>query len=405
MQLNDNEFNFWLRSVSMNDLDRFFEFDKTNGLQTSAIFAFHTIKLADLYPLGESENLGRPWEEAIRACAIVPCAASLAFAFDHGMSRWLNLLMLQSLAFDRKSFKGPHFLLLLNAMISAHLENHPLHILWFYARWNEMKGQGTWAEIVGPIELQHLPEEKRSVLEPLWKSLSETVAATDEPNSVMIAETVRTIGERIEYAQAHDFDVDATNIGWWQENPLIEGDFSRASFVNPGDIEDILKNVDPVERRRFMACIARLEGVELPDYFRSENPFSGGPAIKIHQEQGEEALIEYFTNINKFLTAYLLFRGFHNDHPAQNLLWYICMLNFLIGLNSKEYCMRLWKECRTAMEAHVPPIWGLWLLDLGRLMLHKGMFGDTFAGEMQWLHAKERKFLKALQDGNYNSES
>lgn len=405
MKLDLEEINCWVNALPSEDLEQFCVYSDENSTIGNAIVIASTMRLAMTYPLSRAEVPKEEWVGFVRGCCMIPATSLYEFAYGQGLSRYLNLSMLQALAVDRKASPVMQGRILSMAINGSVLENYPLHTLWFVTRWNEWKGRDNWEDKIGTKEQNSLDEDQKKDQDVMWQAFLESARRTDEGAEAMAAEALRLIEEQINLAQAQDFDVDAESIEWWLPEGLLNGDYSGAAYWPADEIEDIFNNIDPQERRRFRAGAQLMVDLPVPEHLLSEIPPAQGTGSKIKEEEGEQAYYEYLHDVNEYVSIYLLFRTFQNEHPSQNLLWYIFNLEFLLRRGSIDLAMRFWVEAHAALESHVSPIWGLWLLDLGRRLLHTGRLGEVFGSEMQWLHQKELKLLSALKAGNFTSES
>lgn len=388
--------------MSQSDMDRFLKFEQENRMLANGIGIFSTMRMAEMYPLAEAKMPLREWEKGMCACTCVPMTALYAFAYDEGIARLLNLLMMQTLCIDRKASPIMQGRLLSLAMSSSIVEGFPLHILWFVTRWQEWKGSGNWEEMIGSGDKF---EASRKPGDPTWQDFLEGLREQNNNAEQIIQKTIATIAARVAAAQAQDFDVDAQSIEWWQEIGKVPGNFLDTAYWPAPEIEEVIANSDPVERRRLAASVKTLKGIELPPFLNFENHFEMGKAVRLNKLRDPELYEDYFGDLLEYIGIYMYFRSMQNEHPSQNLLWYIMHLHYLNGMPTEALAIKLWRESHKALDSHVPPIWGLWLLDLGRQLLHKGVLKREFGQEMAWIHAKERKFVGMLERGDFGSES
>lgn len=327
------------------------------------------------------------------------------FAFDLGLPRGLNLMMMQAAAVDRQSSPVLQGRLLTLGIQFSQQVDCPLHLLWFLCRFEEWLGDGDYVKMMGGPQLDGATgEERERILAEFEASMNKAMEQKAQIPDLK-AKVIETIVQRVRATQASDFDAEPGANHWWSGETLLMIDMSSIAYWPAKEIEDIFSNADPQEWRLFESFLQILPEEHVPPHlFHGAERFRQPKYSELHA-QDKEAAGEYLHDMLELSVVYVLFRNFCHPLPNKMLLLYICQLEHALGQGLGPRALIDYLLIRVAFDFRVPAIHGLWALDLMRQVLHKIGHGPEFGRDMQWLHAEENKLLKRLEMGDFLSDA
>lgn len=327
------------------------------------------------------------------------------FAFDLGLPRCLNLMMMQAAAVDRQSSPVLQGRLLTLGIRFSQMLDCPLHLLWFLCRFEEWLGDGDYKTMMGGPQVDGATGEERERILAEFEASMEKAMQVHAQHSELKANVIQTIVQRVRATQASDFDAEPRSNHWWTAETLLMADLSSIAYWPAKEIEDVFSNADPQEWRSFENFLQLLPEEHCPPHLYHGAARFRQPGYADLQAEDQEAAREYLHDLLELSVVYVLYRNFNHPRPNKALLLSICQLEHSlsqgIGPRGLIDCLFI----RAAFDFRVPPILGLWALDLMRQVLHKIGDGPEFGRDMQWIHAEENKLLKRLEMGDFLSDA
>lgn len=326
------------------------------------------------------------------------------FAFDMGLSRALNLIMLQATAVDRQKSPVLQGRLLSMAVKFAQIDDRPLHLLWFICRYEEWLGEEDYRAMIGEPELGNATGDKRKELLEAFELQVQVFLEVNKTLPELKKNVVAEIIARIKDTQARDFEAEPTANNWWSPTSILMSDFSSMAYWPAKEIEDIFVNADPQEWREFEKFLQTAPEEMMPPHIFHGAARFRQPQYEAIQARDKDEGIRHLRDLLELSTIYVLYRNFCLNHLNKMLLIFICNLEHSISQGLNRGSVVDYVFIKLAFEGRVPTILGLWALDVMRQVMHLVGPPEVYGTEIAWIHEQENKLTKRLAIGDFMSE-